>query len=68
MAITGRPPSGTPRNRNAKGYDWTTVENTPWASTLRAGTSPLDLTRSNASWYSGGAVSAGLLHEYRHAA
>lgn len=30
MAITGRPPSDRPRNRNAKTYDWSPVENTPY--------------------------------------
>ncbi|MEV6830701.1 hypothetical protein [Amycolatopsis sp. NPDC051102] len=30
MAITGRPPSANPRNRNPKAYDWTTVEAAPF--------------------------------------
>lgn len=30
MAITGRPPSAHPRNRNAKVYDWTSIEDTPY--------------------------------------
>ncbi|MCK2239389.1 MULTISPECIES: hypothetical protein [unclassified Crossiella] len=30
MALTGRPPSENPRNRNAKTYEWTTVEATPY--------------------------------------
>ena len=30
MALAGRPPSNNPRNRNAKTYDWSPVENTPY--------------------------------------
>ncbi|MCK2237718.1 MULTISPECIES: hypothetical protein [unclassified Crossiella] len=31
MAITGRPPSERPRNRNAKVHDWTLVDAVPFA-------------------------------------
>lgn len=30
MAISGRPPSPSPRNRNAKTYEWLVIENTPY--------------------------------------
>ncbi|WP_156213126.1 hypothetical protein [Lentzea aerocolonigenes] len=46
MAITGRPPSENPRNRNAKSYDWTTVENVPWT-----GTSPDLPSRGRQRWH-----------------
>lgn len=35
MAITGRPFGRGPRNRNAKDYDWTTVEDIPWTGPSR---------------------------------
>ncbi|GLY51308.1 hypothetical protein [Lentzea sp. NBRC 102530] len=46
MAITGRPPSENPRNRNAKAYDWTTVENTPFT-----GRSPDLPSRGRQRWH-----------------
>lgn len=46
MAITGRPLSEHPRNRNAKCYDWTTVENTPWV-----GPSPDLPSRGRQRWH-----------------
>lgn len=46
MAITGRPPSEHPRNRNPKSYDWTTVENSPWT-----GASPDLPSRGRQRWH-----------------
>jgi hypothetical protein len=31
VPLTGRPPSDNPRNRNAKTYDWSPIENTAYA-------------------------------------
>lgn len=30
MPLPGRPPSESPRNRNAKTHDWSPIENTPY--------------------------------------
>lgn len=46
MAITGRPPSANPRNRNAKAYDWTPVPNVPFD-----GPSPELPSRGRQRWH-----------------
>jgi hypothetical protein len=46
VAITGRPPSETSRNRNPKSYEWVPVENTPYA-----GRSPDLPSRGRQRWH-----------------
>jgi hypothetical protein len=46
VAITGRPPSANPRNRNAKTYDWSLVPNVPFD-----GPSPELPSRGRQRWH-----------------